>query len=104
VPHLPISEHGARSCVYAEGEAIVRKHKATPEEVAVQLNKYRTEGLPLNATFRGRKGKEDPHLCTMHHESVVLLCWLVYGLTCNSCLVIAALAEASIIVREHDRF
>ncbi|GJP42949.1 hypothetical protein CLOM_g2469 [Closterium sp. NIES-68] len=62
-----ISEHGARSCIYAEGEAIVRKHKAQPEEVAVQLNQYRTEGLPVNATFNGKK----------------------------------ALAEASIIVREH---
>ncbi|CAI7783367.1 unnamed protein product [Closterium sp. NIES-54] len=62
-----ISEHGARSCIYAEGEAIVRKHKAQPEEVAVQLNQYRTEGLPVNATYNGKK----------------------------------ALAEASIIVREH---
>eukprot|EP00897_Mesotaenium_endlicherianum_P008905 jgi/Mesen1/8042/ME000043S07430 len=62
-----ISEHGARSCIYKEGEAIVRKHKALPEEVAVQLNQYRSEGLPENASFDGHK----------------------------------ALAEASIIVREH---
>eukprot|EP00850_Spirogloea_muscicola_P014483 SM000104S09353 [mRNA] locus=s104:284158:285612:- [translate_table: standard] len=64
---LAISEHGARSCIYEEGEAIVRKHKATPEEVAVQLNQYRLEGLPEHATFDGRK----------------------------------ALAEASVIIREH---
>lgn len=51
-----ISEHGARNCIYAEGEAIVAKHKALPEEVAIQLNQYRTEGLPVNATFNGRKG------------------------------------------------
>ena len=53
---MAISEHGARSCIYREGEAIVAKHKAGPEEVAVQLNQYRGEGLPENATFDGRKG------------------------------------------------
>lgn len=52
-----ISEHGARSCIYSEGEAIVRKHKATPEEVAVQLNQYRAEGMPANATFDGQKSE-----------------------------------------------
>ena len=38
---LAISEHGARSCVYAEGEAVVHKHKAGPEEVKRQLDFYR---------------------------------------------------------------
>ncbi|GAQ89423.1 hypothetical protein KFL_005200040 [Klebsormidium nitens] len=65
---LAISEHGARSCVYAEGEAVVHKHKAGPEEVKRQLDFYRAEGLPENATFDGKK----------------------------------ALAEASVIVREHS--
>jgi len=62
-----ISLHGGRSCVYKEGNAIVKKNKATPEEVAIQLDTYRSEGMPENALFDGHK----------------------------------ALAEASVIVREH---
>ncbi|KAG0585696.1 hypothetical protein KC19_2G030500 [Ceratodon purpureus] len=62
-----ISEHGARSCVYKEAVAIVQKHKALPEEVAIQLDAYRLEGMPENLRIGGRK----------------------------------ALAEASVIVREH---
>lgn len=64
---LAISEHGARDCLYKEGEAVVTKHKATPEEVAVQLAQYRREGFPEKAKIDGHK----------------------------------ALAEASIIIREH---
>lgn len=64
---LAISEHGARDCVYKEGEAIVKKHKATPEEVSIQLAQYRNEGFPEKARFDGHK----------------------------------ALAEASVIIREH---
>lgn len=62
-----ISEHGARSCVYKEAVAIVQKHKALPEEVDIQLNAYRSEGMPENLRIDGHK----------------------------------ALAEASVIVREH---
>ncbi|XP_060199561.1 probable hexosyltransferase MUCI70 [Lycium barbarum] len=64
---LAISEHGARSSVYDEAKAVVKKNKATPEEVAVQLAQYRQDGLPEDKRFNGKK----------------------------------ALAEASIIVREH---
>jgi hypothetical protein len=56
-----ISLHGGRSCVYKEGNAIVKKNKATPEEVAIQLDTYRSEGMPENALFDGHKG-EQPHL------------------------------------------
>ncbi|BFI31492.1 protein MpSRI3 [Marchantia polymorpha subsp. ruderalis] len=68
-PKVPfaISEHGGRSCVYKEGDAIVQKHKALPGEVSIQLNMYRSEGIPERALFHGHK----------------------------------ALAEASVIVREH---
>ncbi|KAF3323956.1 hypothetical protein FCM35_KLT11423 [Carex littledalei] len=62
-----ISEHGARSNLYDEAKAIVRKNKATPEEVEVQLKQYRLDGIPADKRFNGKK----------------------------------ALAEASIIVREH---
>ncbi|GAV71606.1 DUF616 domain-containing protein [Cephalotus follicularis] len=64
---LAISEHGARSSVYDEAKAVVKKHKATPEEVEVQLTQYRVDGLPEDKRFNGKK----------------------------------ALAEASVIVREH---
>uniref|UniRef100_A0A7N0ZTY8 TOD1/MUCI70 glycosyltransferase-like domain-containing protein n=1 Tax=Kalanchoe fedtschenkoi TaxID=63787 RepID=A0A7N0ZTY8_KALFE len=66
---LAISEHGARSNVYDEAKAVVKKNKATPEEVELQLSQYRKDGFPDDARFRGKK----------------------------------ALAEASIIVREHTQ-
>ncbi|XP_061997346.1 probable hexosyltransferase MUCI70 [Rosa rugosa] len=64
---LAISEHGARSSVYDEAKAVVKKNKAKPEEVEVQLAQYRHDGLPEDKRFNGKK----------------------------------ALAEASVIVREH---
>lgn len=53
---LAISQHGARSSVYDEAKAVVKKNKATPEEVEVQLSQYRTDGLPDDKRFNGRKG------------------------------------------------
>ncbi|KAK3149216.1 hypothetical protein QOZ80_3AG0214460 [Eleusine coracana subsp. coracana] len=64
---LALSEHGARSSLYDEAKAIVKKHKATPEEVTVQLDQYRQDGIPDEKRFNGKK----------------------------------ALAEASVIVRDH---
>ncbi|KAL7263729.1 hypothetical protein ACSBR1_001809 [Camellia fascicularis] len=64
---LAISEHGARSSVYDEAKAVVKKNKATPEKVEVQLTHYRQDGFPEDKRFNGKK----------------------------------ALAEASVIVREH---
>ncbi|KAF3673592.1 putative E3 ubiquitin-protein ligase ARI2-like [Capsicum annuum] len=54
---LAISEHGARSSVYDEAKAVVKKNKATPEEVAVQLAQYRQDGLPEDKRFNGKKGR-----------------------------------------------
>ncbi|XP_061989345.1 probable hexosyltransferase MUCI70 [Rosa rugosa] len=64
---LAISEHGARSSIYDEAKAVVKKNKAKPEEVKMQLTQYRSDGLPEDKRFNGKK----------------------------------ALAEASVIVREH---
>nr|DAD20873.1 TPA_asm: hypothetical protein HUJ06_022336 [Nelumbo nucifera] len=63
---LAISEHG-RGSIYEEGKAVVKKNKATPEEVEVQLAQYRSDGFPDDKMFNGKK----------------------------------ALAESSVIVREH---
>jgi len=52
-----ISEHGARSNIYGEGKAIVQKHKATPEEVEVQLTQYRQDGMPGTKRLHGLKGQ-----------------------------------------------
>lgn len=54
---LAISEHGARSSVYDEAKAVVWKHKATPEEVEVQLAQYHRDGLPADKRYKGKKGK-----------------------------------------------
>ncbi|XP_057989069.1 probable hexosyltransferase MUCI70 isoform X2 [Hevea brasiliensis] len=53
---LAISQHGARSNVYEEATAVVKKHKASPEEVEVQLTQYRQDGLPEDKRFNGKKG------------------------------------------------
>lgn len=53
---LALSEHGARSSLYDEAKAIVKKHKATPEEVEVQLDQYRQDGIPDEKRFNGKKG------------------------------------------------
>jgi hypothetical protein len=53
---LALSEHGARSSLYDEAKAIVKKHKATPEEVEVQLDQYRQDGIPDDKRFNGKKG------------------------------------------------
>ncbi|VAH79312.1 unnamed protein product [Triticum turgidum subsp. durum] len=50
-----ISEHGARTNIYDEGKAIVQKHKATPEEVEVQLTQYRQDGMPDEKRLHGLK-------------------------------------------------
>ncbi|KAG0500725.1 hypothetical protein HPP92_000797 [Vanilla planifolia] len=63
-----ISEHGARSNLYEEAKAIVKKHKATPEEVDAQIKQYRYDGIPEDRRLHGKK----------------------------------ALAEASVIIREHN--
>ncbi|KAI3946088.1 hypothetical protein MKX01_024844 [Papaver californicum] len=52
---LAISEHGARSSVYDEGKAVVKKNKATPEEVGIQLEQYRRDGFPDDKRFNGKK-------------------------------------------------
>ncbi|KAI3922020.1 hypothetical protein MKX01_005709 [Papaver californicum] len=52
---LAISEHGARSSVYDEGKAVVKKNKATPEEVEIQLEQYRRDGFPDDKRFNGKK-------------------------------------------------
>lgn len=64
---IAISEHGARSSLYDEAKAVVKKNKATPQEVEVQLAQYRRDGFPDDKRYNGKK----------------------------------ALAEASVIVREH---
>lgn len=53
---LAISQHGARSSVYDEAGAVVKKHKATPEEVDVQIKRYRHDHFPDDKRFNGHKG------------------------------------------------
>lgn len=66
-----ISEHGARSNIYDEGKAIVQKHKATPEEVEVQLTRYRQDGMPDTKRLHGLKGQS----VNLSQTIVLLLLW-----------------------------
>ncbi|OVA05202.1 Protein of unknown function DUF616 [Macleaya cordata] len=101
---LAISEHGARSSVYDEGKAVVKKNKATPEEVEIQLSQYRRDGFPDEKRFNGKK--EPMHLgfswCLLFVAKAVVLegCQLLPRSLANEILIFAALSEASVIVRE----
>ncbi|KAK8717205.1 hypothetical protein V6N13_044481 [Hibiscus sabdariffa] len=66
---LAISEHGARSSVYDEAKAVVLKHKATPEEVEVQMTQYRKDGLPEDKRFNGKKALNEASVIA-HHLAV----------------------------------
>ncbi|KAF3639582.1 putative E3 ubiquitin-protein ligase ARI2-like [Capsicum annuum] len=73
---LAISEHGARSSVYDEAKAVVKKNKATPEEVAVQLAQYRQDGLPEDKRFNGKKALSEASIIVREHtpSTNLLMC------------------------------
>lgn len=73
---LAISEHGARSSVYDEAKAVVRKNKAKPEEVEVQLSQYRKDGLPEDKRFDGKKALCEASVIVRKHTSLtnLLMC------------------------------
>ncbi|KAH0859027.1 hypothetical protein HID58_087288 [Brassica napus] len=70
---LAISEHGARSSVYDEAKAVVKKHKATPEEVEVQINQYRHDKLPEDKRFNGKKALCEASVIVMEHTPLTNL-------------------------------
>ncbi|KAK9012669.1 hypothetical protein V6N11_040709 [Hibiscus sabdariffa] len=73
---LAISEHGARSSVYDEAKAVVLKHKATPEEVEVQMTQYRKDGLPEDKRFNGKKALNEASVIVRKHTPLtnMLMC------------------------------
>ncbi|XP_057427075.1 probable hexosyltransferase MUCI70 [Lotus japonicus] len=73
---LAISEHGARSSVYDESKAVVKKNKAKPEEVEVQLNQYRKDGLPEDKRFNGKKALCEASVIVRKHTPItnLLMC------------------------------
>lgn len=73
---LAISEHGARSSVYDEGKAVVKKHKATPEEVEVQLTQYRHDGFPDDKRFNGKKALSEASVIVRENTALtnLLMC------------------------------
>ncbi|KFK31832.1 hypothetical protein AALP_AA6G164200 [Arabis alpina] len=70
---LAISEHGARSSVYDEAKAVVKKHKATPEEVEVQINQYRHDKLPEDKRFNGKKALSEASVIVREHTPLTNL-------------------------------
>ncbi|EEF52545.1 probable hexosyltransferase MUCI70 [Ricinus communis] len=70
---LAISLHGARSSVYEEAVAVVKKHKATPEEVEVQLSQYRRDGLPEDKRFNGKKALNEASIIVREHTPLTNL-------------------------------
>ncbi|GKV29837.1 hypothetical protein SLEP1_g38728 [Rubroshorea leprosula] len=70
---LAISEHGARSSVYDEAKAVVKKNKAKPEEVQVQLSQYRIDGLPEDKRFKGKKALSEASVIVRKHTPLTNL-------------------------------
>ncbi|KAL0710422.1 hypothetical protein Bca4012_017400 [Brassica carinata] len=70
---LAISEHGARGSVYDEAKAVVKKHKATPEEVQVQINQYRHDKLPEDKRFNGKKALSEASVIVREHTPLTNL-------------------------------
>ncbi|KAL6527414.1 hypothetical protein OROGR_016504 [Orobanche gracilis] len=70
---LAISEHGARSSVYDEAKAVVKKNKATPNEVEVQLTQYRQDGLPEDKRFNGKKALAEASIIVRKHTPMMNL-------------------------------
>lgn len=68
-----ISEHGARSSVYDEAKAVVKKNKATPEEVEIQITQYTLDGLPQDKRFNGKKALNEASVIVREHTSVTNL-------------------------------
>ncbi|XP_027938765.1 uncharacterized protein LOC114193243 [Vigna unguiculata] len=75
---LAISEHGARSSVYDEAKAVVKKNKAKPEEVEVQLNQYRKDGLPEDKRFNGKKALCEASVIIRKHTPLTNLLMCVW--------------------------
>ncbi|RDY04717.1 hypothetical protein CR513_11539 [Mucuna pruriens] len=73
---LAISEHGARGSIYDEAKAVVNKNKAKPEEVEVQLNQYKKDGLPEDKRFNGKKALCEASVIVRKHTplSNLLMC------------------------------
>ncbi|XP_076895309.1 putative hexosyltransferase MUCI70 [Bidens hawaiensis] len=73
---LAISVHGARSSVYDEAKAVVKKNKATPEEVEVQITQYRHDGLPEDKRFNGNKALNEASVIVREHTPMtnLLMC------------------------------
>ncbi|KAK4274751.1 hypothetical protein QN277_017933 [Acacia crassicarpa] len=73
---LAISEHGARGNVYDEAKAVVKKNKAIPEEVEVQINQYRKDGLPKENRFNGKKALCEASIIVRKHTPLtnLLMC------------------------------
>ncbi|XP_054817286.1 probable hexosyltransferase MUCI70 [Prosopis cineraria] len=73
---LAISEHGARGSVYDEAKAVVKKNKATPKEVEVQINQYRKDGLPQDKRFNGKKALSEASIIVRKHTPLtnLLMC------------------------------
>ncbi|KVI06596.1 uncharacterized protein LOC112510175 [Cynara cardunculus var. scolymus] len=70
---LAISEHGARSSVYDEAKAVVKKNKATPEEVELQITQYRHDGLPEDKRVNGKKALNEASVIVREHTPVTNL-------------------------------
>ncbi|PWA80347.1 hypothetical protein CTI12_AA197720 [Artemisia annua] len=68
-----ISEHGARSSVYDEAKAVVKKNKATPQEVEVQITQYHHDGLPEEKRFNGKKALNEASVIVREHNPVTNL-------------------------------
>ncbi|KAJ3670102.1 hypothetical protein LUZ60_010426 [Juncus effusus] len=65
---LGISEHGARSSLFEEAKAVVKKNKAGPQEVEAQLRQYRKDGMSEDRRFNGKKALSEASIIVREHN------------------------------------
>ncbi|CAN1163797.1 Probable hexosyltransferase MUCI70 [Linum perenne] len=75
---LAISEHGARSSLYDEAKAVVKKNKAGPEEVDVQLTQYKNDGMPEDKRFHGKKALNEASIIVREHTAMTNLMMCIW--------------------------
>ncbi|CAH8313394.1 unnamed protein product [Eruca vesicaria subsp. sativa] len=59
--------------LFGEAKAVVKKHKATPEEVEVQINQYRHDKLPEDKRFNGKKALSEASVIVREHTPLTNL-------------------------------
>ncbi|CAA6657721.1 unnamed protein product [Spirodela intermedia] len=69
---------GGAACVFDEGRAVVKKNKASPQEVELQLTQYRRDGFTAVKRFGGKKALAEASVIVREHTAATNLLMCVW--------------------------